>query len=211
MDHVEASRTRAVERYLLGEMSQEERDAFEEHYFTCTICADEVRSGSVLVEDLKSVLEEGEPPRPRFRFFGMPAPLAAAAGVVLVLAGVVAYQNLAVLPALRAPRAMGAAIILEGQTRAAGPQIAAGEPLRFQMALDGLTGTPRLSVELVNNSGRRVRAGEIPAPAVNQPLDVFFPGSLEPGKYRVVVREVSTGKEIARSSFEVVKEESRSR
>ena len=37
MNHVEAVKTLAIERYLLEEMTPEERDAFEEHFFSCAV------------------------------------------------------------------------------------------------------------------------------------------------------------------------------
>jgi hypothetical protein len=40
MNHADAAATLAVERYLLGEMTDNERPAFEEHYFGCVECAD---------------------------------------------------------------------------------------------------------------------------------------------------------------------------
>jgi hypothetical protein len=46
MEHQAAIDTHAVERYLLGEMPVDERDAFEEHYFACVSCAEEVRVGA---------------------------------------------------------------------------------------------------------------------------------------------------------------------
>ena len=33
----------AAERYLLGELTDAERDQFEEHFFDCSACADDVR------------------------------------------------------------------------------------------------------------------------------------------------------------------------
>lgn len=45
MDHTEATAANAVDRYLLGELSAAEADAFEEHYFDCAECADELRVG----------------------------------------------------------------------------------------------------------------------------------------------------------------------
>ena len=48
MDHQEAVNTLASERYQLGEMSERERDAFEEHYFSCAICAESVRVGALI-------------------------------------------------------------------------------------------------------------------------------------------------------------------
>src|SRR5262245_30505449 len=42
MEHQEAIDTLASERYILGEMSEAERDSFEEHFFSCAECADDV-------------------------------------------------------------------------------------------------------------------------------------------------------------------------
>ena len=46
MDHLKALATKASERYLLGEMSEPERFAFEEHYFQCGECAEDIRAVS---------------------------------------------------------------------------------------------------------------------------------------------------------------------
>src|SRR2546423_14363158 len=54
MNHEEATGAQATERYLLGELSDQERDAFEEHYFDCALCADDVRSGTAFVSGLRS-------------------------------------------------------------------------------------------------------------------------------------------------------------
>ena len=35
MDHQQAIATHAAERYLLNELGDADRDAFEEHYFAC--------------------------------------------------------------------------------------------------------------------------------------------------------------------------------
>ena len=46
MDHQQAIATHATERYLLNELGDTERDAFEAHYFACAICAEDVRTGA---------------------------------------------------------------------------------------------------------------------------------------------------------------------
>lgn len=56
MDHENAVATKATERYLMDEMPSEERDAFEEHYFDCSECAFDVRSGARMIASLR---EEG--------------------------------------------------------------------------------------------------------------------------------------------------------
>jgi anti-sigma factor RsiW len=58
MEHQRAIQNLAVESYLLDEMTPEERDAFEEHYFECTVCADDVRAASRFMEDARETLRE---------------------------------------------------------------------------------------------------------------------------------------------------------
>jgi len=52
MDHNLASETYAAERYLLDEMPPEERDEFEEHFFSCRVCGEDVQTrGPCLVSE----------------------------------------------------------------------------------------------------------------------------------------------------------------
>jgi hypothetical protein len=50
MDHLEAIRLAAVEKYLLNELSPEMRDEFEEHYFDCAECTTDLRATSVFID-----------------------------------------------------------------------------------------------------------------------------------------------------------------
>ena len=108
MDHNVAHETQAVERYLLGEMPLEERDAFEEHYFACQDCAEQVRAGASLTSDLKRVLREGIPARTAPWASWLRWPVLAPACAAMFLAVVVGYQNLAVLPAQERPTGLAA-------------------------------------------------------------------------------------------------------
>ena len=58
MTHKDAVDTTAVERYLLGEMSDTDRLMFEEHYFSCAECAEELRSAASMLEGARSGLAE---------------------------------------------------------------------------------------------------------------------------------------------------------
>src|SRR5215472_16506480 len=58
MDHNEAVRQNASERYLLDELDPELRDQFEEHLFDCQDCALDVRAGAMFVEQTKIILSE---------------------------------------------------------------------------------------------------------------------------------------------------------
>ena len=49
MDHDQAVKSQICEKYLLGELSPELRDAYEEHYFSCAECAMQLRSAAELI------------------------------------------------------------------------------------------------------------------------------------------------------------------
>jgi len=56
MDHSESIRLMAAEKYLLGELTPELRDQFEEDFFDCQECPFDVRAGAALVENSKVAL-----------------------------------------------------------------------------------------------------------------------------------------------------------
>src|SRR6185312_11725212 len=58
MDHAEANKIQAVERYLLGDLQSSEREEFEEHFFSCPECAEEVMTGATFVDNTRAVLRE---------------------------------------------------------------------------------------------------------------------------------------------------------
>lgn len=100
MDHGEAARKLAVEQYLLGEMSEAERQEFEEHFFSCSDCAESLEAGAALVGNAHAVFSErnafaGVPARERKRWWSLGAgwglaPAARFGGwaVAAVLAGI---------------------------------------------------------------------------------------------------------------------------
>jgi anti-sigma factor RsiW len=108
MDHAEATRRFAAEQYLLGELSEPEREEFENHFFACPECAETVEAATTLVANTRAVFREGA------RFPGTAAvpawkkwlrlewgfaPAAALAGLLMLV--VVGYQNMIQIPALR--------------------------------------------------------------------------------------------------------------
>jgi hypothetical protein len=59
MEHEEAIATLAAEKYVLSEFSAEQREQFEEHFFSCPECAEDVRTLSQFKANARVVL--GEP------------------------------------------------------------------------------------------------------------------------------------------------------
>jgi hypothetical protein len=58
MEHQRAVQNLAVESYLLGDMSSRERDAFEEHFFECSVCGEDVRAAAEFMEEARKILGE---------------------------------------------------------------------------------------------------------------------------------------------------------
>lgn len=112
MNHSDAIQQMAAERYLLDELTTEEREAFEEHVFDCPECALDLRAGSAFITEAKAQLPElisqSSAPaaqrarpvakKPRWSFWLQPA---FAVPVFAVLLGVIAYQNVSVIPGLK--------------------------------------------------------------------------------------------------------------
>jgi hypothetical protein len=196
MDHNQAIKTQAVERYLLGLMPPEQRDAFEEHYFTCADCAEEVRMGARFRAAARRVLEEPEaersPRRSGWSWFPFPflAPLAAA-----LLLGVVIFQNGFQIPALKRKMESGAAISsfsLREVTRGTDsiPRIPAGTGF-FAVYFDLPSGAayPSYECTLEDSNGRTVQKIPAPAPKPRDSMNLLLNGSrLTAGQYTISVR-----------------------
>src|SRR5271170_5525493 len=109
MDHTTAARTMAVERYLLGEFDSEERDAFEEHFFSCDECAQEIKAGAALMKHGREIFAHEQaverpaaarlkPPKKEWLAWLRPAFAVPALAFML---GIVVFQNLVQVPALQ--------------------------------------------------------------------------------------------------------------
>lgn len=110
MTHSSVVEQMLVERYLLGELTGEVRDQFEDHLFDCVECANDVKQGVLFLD--ASRLELKAAPRPAVT--AAPTPLKRPSPIawlwqpwVLVPAlaaclAVIAYQSAFVMPHLRA-------------------------------------------------------------------------------------------------------------
>src|ERR1700741_1986103 len=106
MDHVEAVNQYAVEKYLLGELTPEARDAFEEHYFGCEDCAADLPAASTFIAQAKKELaspvpvKTGETKRKSFTFPALLRPAFAVPAMAAMLL-VIGFQNIVTLPQLK--------------------------------------------------------------------------------------------------------------
>src|SRR2546422_4230588 len=102
MDHETAVGTGATERYFLGLLTGEDRDGFEEHYFMCPECAEDLRALTVFAANARAVFrQEAAGPTPQAGWISSSRVLwlSAALNVALLLG--VGYGLLKVRPAMR--------------------------------------------------------------------------------------------------------------
>src|SRR5690242_2089456 len=108
MDHREALRLQAAEKYVLGELSPQLRDEYEEHYLECQECGEELKTTVAFVDSARGVLQdevavrtEAEIAQPRKAAWLAWLRPAVAVPVFAALLLVVAYQNLVTIPRLQ--------------------------------------------------------------------------------------------------------------
>ena len=187
MEHQSAVNENAVERYLLGEMSDAERDDFEDHFFGCTECATDVRDGVTVVDAIRA---ERRMAAPAPRRFAMWTGIAAAVVLIFVLAA----QNAALrreLGATLAPRA-AAVTFLTSASRGAGEMpVVVADRRQPQAALD--FDIPESSFasyrcDLRDAAGRAHASVVVTAAQAKDTVRLLVPThDLEPGNYTLTV------------------------
>ena len=221
MDHLEAKRLHAAEKYVLGELSADQRDAYEEHYFDCAECAEDVKATLTFVTAGREVFREEPAPvapkelAPRSRwtswFRGM---IAIPAMAVLLLA--IGYYS-------RTSKPQIGVITAPGQTILSSPSfgLRGGDRLENEKTVVQVHGNDSLQLhfdfvpsqvqnfssytgELQDSASRALLQFDIPLDRVNKEVNLIVPsGLLRPGDYTLTVfgRESSSAAKISVAKF----------
>jgi len=233
MDHSDAVRLDAAERYIAGELPEDLRDQFEEHYFDCLECANDVKALATFVTASRLVFEEEVgskvPPRlpeaKRAAWFSWLRPIVAVPAIA-ALAAIVLFQNAVTIPALKqrtatAPVAgvYASSYRLSGTTRGESISTLSVRPSEgFALDFDFIPSETFASYQgvLLDDSGGSVLTFHLPGDLANKELHLAVPaGTVHAGKYSLVlsgVRDVGGrlasgsalgGNEVQRVAFEV--------
>src|ERR1700688_2973376 len=106
MDHSEALKLQAAEKYVLGELSSALRDEYEEHYFDCRECAADLKAAAAFADasraqfrsEPREVFLDKEPAPHTWFAWLRPVVLVPA---LAVLAAALAYQSFVTIPRLQ--------------------------------------------------------------------------------------------------------------
>jgi hypothetical protein len=206
MDHSEAVRLRAAEKYVLGELAGDVRDEYEEHYFGCVECAADVKATAAFAAMSRTVFLEDAavkpvPAEPRLSFTERFRWAFAAVGALAALFVVVFYQNSVTIPKLKSeaslagsssynkPFELGASAMHRGESvDATAVIIDPRQGLAF--TFDFTPPTPRLAsyvCQFKDLSGRVLLQVPISSDKMDQTATLLIPGGLvtAPGKYEI--------------------------
>jgi hypothetical protein len=214
MNHDEAIRSGAAEKYVLRELSDELRDAYEDHFLECAECTKNMHAlsgfaegGSEVYDNLRAEIVPGKPQSVWARLLQPIIAIPAFAAIVLAIAGVGYHASLfgpassgvaAVAGKSALTDATRGAIRLFGDERKAGGQIQVvrihagqGVTLNFDFLsprkFDSYLG------KLQDSSGRLILPVTLPGDMANREVNLAIPaGLVHAGKYTLSFVGVSS-------------------
>ena len=210
MNHELSIKMQAADKYLLGELSPSERDAFEQHFFECPECAEDIRLGFHFKDNANAVFREEARPaayRPARRdWFAWIRPIVMApVAACLAIALFSGYQNAVEIPALRArvsrlerPQVLSSNVVLAPSARASVPSIAVSSAEQFfSLSLAVVASRPaeRYQCELRPESGRTIWTVPVPRLDPDANLTLLIPTSEVPDGYYDAVILAVTGRD----------------
>jgi hypothetical protein len=163
MNHSEAIESLAVAGYLLDDLSEAQRDAFELHYIDCPICAEAVWTGTKMFAASREALKSDKPKILPFRPMNWinARAVAATLAVVVGIQGYIIWKNDRPAPSIEVP-ARGP--YFAGATRAEGENVKVvrfqgDQPVQFYVDIPPEQPFPRYRLE-VRGSGK-VLSGDV--------------------------------------------------
>ena len=194
MEHQEAIKTYAAEGYLLGELTDAERDAFEQHFADCQSCFADVRDGARFIHALPAAATDEKHHAHVYRW---PEMAAAAGFAVFVTAGIGHFAIIAPMrmqltktraevAQLREPQPAPLYRLTEG--RNARLTIDGKLPAVLEFAILPERPSPAYAYAVVDARGKKWLSAPVTAAQAAQPIDIsMVGGALPTGDYSLIV------------------------
>ena len=225
MDHDEAVRLQAAEKYLLGQLPKEQHAAYEEHYFDCSVCAEEIKATAAFMESARQVAREqmvqtidakrltlATPSNGRWFAWLKPA---FAIPVMAALLLYIGYQNGVTIPRLKDSSSapiISSSFQLLGSVRGGNESgdatnkvpVKQGESFLLKFDFTPTGTSSEYSWRLLDPFGRQVRYGTLGGDKKYQAVSLPVVGGVQSaGKYNLVFFGDANGSEAQRLTFTV--------
>lgn len=211
MDHTEAVRMQAVEKYILGELSPLLRAQFEEHYFDCADCALNLRSGVAFAAASRQYFAESTVLQkvshaPRVGWFDWLKPLVAVPAFAALIA-VIAYQNAVSIPHLKHEIGSQSAIastvapwfslVNASVHGSSGTRVEIQRNQAFYLFFD-VTQSPRrpdsvFLLQVQDSTGRALVKSAVSAERAQKSVVLPIPPGFQEGDYKLVITDQAAG------------------
>ena len=208
MDHTEAIRLQAVEKYILGELSPFHRAQFEEHYFDCADCALNLRAGVAFAAASRQYFAESGVRQaiveaPRSSWFGWWKPFVVIP-TFAALIFVIGYQNLVSIPNLKQ---VGNSAAVDAQPwfslvdatvhGSSGTRIETLPGQGFYLFFD-ITAAPRQTdsiflLQVQDSAGKTLLKSSVSAARAQKSVVLPVPSGLREGEYKLIITDQSAG------------------
>jgi hypothetical protein len=221
MDHNQSTNLMAAEKYLLEELTPEQRDEFEDHFFDCQECALDVQATSAFMAAARQEFKTNPVPKPGKATKGksFSAAFWPAAAVWSALAAsllLVAYQNLLVFPRLqseiaelRTPEVLPVISLVGGNSRGGNTptaSIAAQHPFLLSLDIPTQDRFTSYTCLLYSPSGALAWRVEVSPQAARDTVSIRVPSTDKlPGEYSLAVQGnlAGTSVDLGRFKFAV--------
>jgi hypothetical protein len=213
--HEDAVKDLMAERYLLGELNAAERDAFEEHFFSCDACFEQIKAGTEFVSQLRHIATQDPqgPLAPGFMshlIANARQPLTITMfGFLLFASGLAVHQNF-VIAHLKAPRPEIRSV-LTGIAHGSGEIHVIKIPRNSALSLN-VEYAPKgefisYQAQILSSSGKALHTVALPETQVGTTASIAVPAdALKSAQYSVVVfgrRSDGSQEEVGRGAFEL--------
>jgi Putative zinc-finger len=200
-EHTFADVEDAPERYLLGQMSEADRERYEQHFFACPRCAEEVKATARFMDTCRDLLAAPQPKVLPWRRAWFPrTSTAIVSGALAATLALAVYQNVFTIPALRQSATPGAltafSFVAFNSRGAADRTIVAPRDQPFLIYFDIPPGQHAggYDCRILAEDGRATVTAEVSEEKAQETVPFMIPaGELAPGTYALVVTARTDG------------------
>jgi hypothetical protein len=206
MEHTDAVRLQAVEKYILGELTPRLRDEFETHYFDCSECSLNVRAGVAFAAASRQFFAEA--PFPAMALEPAPTGWLAwlkpmiAAPVLAGLLLIVGYQNLVSIPHMRQAGNSVAEVQPWFPLNSSSVHGSSGTRIEiqpgegFHLFFDILAAPKQADsiflIQVQDSTGKNVLNKIVPAQRAQKSVILDLPPGFREGDYKIIILDQST-------------------